>query len=159
MLPAPAAVHASTFWPSAKNPRSRRKASIDSGSPGVSHGNSGRSRKNRSRQELVLVEGTGFGQVKGRDACPKARPVIAPHLVVAFHRTEGGRQRATRRVLERIAGMDCRLFADDTVSPNFFDSPSAITNHPMAAQQLHGLGAFVRNANGVQEKPPTVCRV
>ena len=54
------------------------------------------------------------------------------HLIGALHRAEGRGERAPRCVLERIAWLDHRLIADDSVAPDLFDLPGRVADDPVS---------------------------
>ena len=50
-------------------------------------------------------------------------------------------ERAAGRVLERFAGRQRRLLADDAGPADLLDVAGAVGDDPVAGQQLHGVGA------------------
>ena len=81
--------------------------------------------------------------------------VSALHFEATGHRTEGGRKRAARGVLERLSGLEDWLLADHSGPVNFFGMTRAVDDRPMPVQQLDGDVAFVRDLNRVEKKPTT----
>src|SRR5436190_894118 len=79
--------------------------------------------------------------------------LVGDHLVGAFHDPERGGQRATGRVLERLAGREGGLLADHARALDFFDLIRGIGDDPVTGQQLDPFGTLVGNRDGVEEEP------
>ena len=72
-----------------------------------------RSRSQRTCRRSRSVNGVGLAEGERRDLGVEAVAALRDHLVGALHDPERRRQRTAGRVLERFAGLQRRLLADD----------------------------------------------
>ncbi len=77
----------------------------------------------------------------------------AHHLIRSAHRAGGSFERAPRRIFERFAGREHGLFADYAQALHFVDVLQRVGDGPVAADQLDGFLALIRDTNGVFEYP------
>src|SRR5688572_25328702 len=109
--------------------------------------------------EVRLVHRPRLAQLEALALRIEARAILANHLVRALHRSERSIERAPRRVLERLAGLEHRLLADHSGSAHLFHLAGAVADDPVARDQLAAAIALVVQPDRVQEEPLAVTRV
>src|SRR5207302_1571107 len=82
----------------------------------------------------------------------------ADHLIRPPHHTHRGLERAPRRVLERLARREHRLFAHHARTFDFFDVVQRIRDNPVAAAKLNRLRSLIRNTDRILEDPFALLR-
>ena len=70
-----------------------------------------------------------------RDRRIERAAILGEHLVRAPHRADGGREARAARVLERLAGLQDRLLADDADALHFLDALVRVDDHPVPARR------------------------
>ena len=77
-----------------------------------------------------------------RDLGVEPFAALRDHLVSALHHAERRRERAARRVFERLPGLQRRLFTDNARAPDFFDVARTVGDDPVPGQQLNRFRAL-----------------
>ena len=97
------------------------------------------------------MEQASIAQEKQRDFNIEACPEVIQHLKSAAHITSGSRERAEARVLMLLTRLQLGLFADHTIPFDFMDIAIAISDEPVASQQLNLIVALIGNGDVVGE--------
>ena len=75
------------------------------------------------------------------------------HVVGADHEAGGGLERGAGGVFEALAGLEEGLLADDAVALDDLEASAGVGDAPGAAEELHGFGAVVLDADLVGPDP------
>jgi len=92
-------------------------------------------------------------QGEGGDLHVEMTAILAHHLVGAPQYPGGRLERPARRVLKRLARREDRLLADDPGAFDFLRAARGVGDDPVAADELNGVVAFVRDAHRIVEEP------
>ena len=79
--------------------------------------------------------------------------ILGHHLIGAAHDAGGSVEFAARRILERLAGLQHRLRADNARAADLLRVPRRVGDDPVPAEQLHRVVTFVGDSHGVNEDP------
>lgn len=99
------------------------------------------------------VNRVGFLESERRDLDIEVLAALGDHRVRAPHEPTRGFQRATRRVGEGFAWRELRLFTDHVIAADLVRATIPVGDEPMTTNQLHGLIAFIGDADGVLKVP------
>jgi len=105
------------------------------------------------RESKTLLNAVRGAECERRDLDIELLAAGRSHLKRAVHASGGRFQRAPRRVLERCARPEHRLLAHDSGTLHFAETAETIGDDPMAAEELNGIAAEIRDANSVFEYP------
>jgi hypothetical protein len=109
-------------------------------------------------QSTASVDDVRLAQGKRCDCRVEPLSTGGDHLICAVHGAKRGAERAARRVVEGLPRREHGLLADHARSPDLLDLAIAIGDDPVTGDQLCGLGAEVRDLDGVEEEPLVILR-
>lgn len=75
------------------------------------------------------------------------------HLETALHRAEWRGEGTEGRVIEVLAGVEDRMFADHSWSTNLFDLSVGIGDDPVSTLELHPFRSAIGDSDLVGEEP------
>src|SRR5258708_29508337 len=116
-------------------------------------------RQPKGRATRVSMNGVRRFQPEWRDLDVELGPVWPRHLIGPVHRTRGGLERAPRRVFERVARRKNWRLTHHARAFDFVDMVQRVGDDPVPADELHRLGALIRDANRVLEYPCALKRL
>ena len=91
----------------------------------------------------------GLGQRKGRDLDIEMLVALRGHLIGAVHGSERRGERAASGVLKTLTRTEHGLIADDAGAADLLHFAHAIGDHPVTADQLHRVAAFIPDVDAV----------
>src|SRR5438034_2100212 len=105
------------------------------------------------------VDTTRNSESERLDFCPEGFPLGGAHEIRALHRADRGAQRAETGVLERLARREQRLFAHHARPFHPLHIAVGVGDDPLAADELAGLAADVRDPHAVGEEIVVLARL
>ena len=104
------------------------------------------------------IQRMGGGERERRDDGVELLAVRRNHLVGAVHRADGGPKRTIAGVFEEAAGIERRLFADDSWAVHMLHVAIGVADDPLPGDELRAAVAFVRDSDPIGEQILPVAR-